>query len=270
MYSENALNIYTDGSSYSKPRRGGIGIIFIYTNDLGEDEVIQPFGFPGYKGATNNQMELKSCIVALKEALKLEDILSKVNKIIINTDSMYIVGNYKKAIFQWPKTKWLKSSGSPVLNADLWKELIKCIKKINKRVDFVWVKGHSKDKYNRVVDRSAKESAKSPFKNPLTVVDVRRKKSPNIVEVNSVKMRGQRITIRIITSEYLKVQKIYKYKYEVTSKRSKYFEKIDLIFYQELLKAGHSYLVSFNKNSKNPMISKVIKDYNVINNLANE
>jgi ribonuclease HI len=260
MGSENVLVIYTDGSSLSKPRAGGIGIMLIYTNAIGEDEVIKDFKFPGYKGATNNQMELKACIDGLQEALKFRDVLDAVNKIIIRTDSKYITSNYKTAMFQWSKTKWLKRSGGPVLNADLWKELIKCIKKVNKRVDFVWVKSHSKDKYNKAVDKLAKESAKSPFKNPLTVVDVRRKKSPNIVEVNSVKMRGQRIAIRIITSEYLKVQKIYKYKYEVISKRSKYFEKVDLIFYKELLRAGHSYLVSFNKNSKNPMISKVTEE----------
>jgi len=260
MISENVLNIYTDGSSYSKPRVGGLGIIFIYTNALGEDEVIKGFEFPGYKGATNNQMELEACIVALKEASQLDDVLNRVNKIIIHTDSMYIVSNYKKAMFQWSRNKWLKRAGSPVLNADLWKELIKYMKKVKKKVYFVWVKGHSKDIYNKEVDKLAKKSAKNPSKNHLTIVDVRRKQSRNTVEISSVKMRGQRIAIRIITSEFLKVQKIYKYKYEVISKRSKYFDNVDLIFYKELLKAGHSYLVSFNKNCKNPMISKVISE----------
>jgi len=257
---ENVLNVYTDGSSYSKPRRGGVGVKFVYISNLGEElEILLPQLY-GYKGATNNQMELQACITALKKASKLKDILVKVNKIVIYTDSMYVVKNYKIALFQWSKNKWYKNTGSPVLNANLWKELIKYIKKINKRVDFVWVKGHSKDVYNKEVDKLAKESAKKPFKKQLTIVDVRKKQSPNVVEVGSVKMRGQRISIRVITSEYLKVQKIYKYKYEVVSKASKYFNKIDIIFSEELLKCGHSYLVSFNKNSKNPKISKIINE----------
>lgn len=61
---DNALNIFADGSSLPRPRRGGIGIRFVTTNALG-DEVIEDHYLPGYKGATNNQMELMACIKAL-------------------------------------------------------------------------------------------------------------------------------------------------------------------------------------------------------------
>jgi ribonuclease HI len=67
MTIEDALNIYTDGSSFSRPRVGGIGIRFITTNELG-DEVIEDVELPGYKGATNNQMELYAGVAALKES----------------------------------------------------------------------------------------------------------------------------------------------------------------------------------------------------------
>ena len=65
MIDENALNIYTDGSSFSSPRRGGIGIIFVFPDYLNKEE--KEFAPEGYVGATNNEMELKACIVAKKK-----------------------------------------------------------------------------------------------------------------------------------------------------------------------------------------------------------
>jgi len=116
---ENALNIYTDGSSLSHPRLGGIGIRFVTYDSRGE-EVSEDVEVPGYKNATNNQMELYACVAALKEALRYKD-LSLFDSIAIHSDSRYVVDNYRKAMFEWPKTKWTTRGGPPVLNADLWK-----------------------------------------------------------------------------------------------------------------------------------------------------
>jgi len=69
---ENALNIYTDGSSLPHPRSGGIRIRFV-TDDAQGEEVIENVELPGYKNATNNQMELYACVAALKEALRYKD-----------------------------------------------------------------------------------------------------------------------------------------------------------------------------------------------------
>src|SRR5674476_981925 len=70
MLAENALNIYTDGSSFSSPRTGGIGMRLVLVDTCGRERV-HDFCPPGYKGATNNQMELKACIMALSEAKRL-------------------------------------------------------------------------------------------------------------------------------------------------------------------------------------------------------
>lgn len=75
MVYENALNIYTDGSCYSGPRRGGIGIIFITIDEAG-NEVVEEIELPGYQQATNNQMELMACIKALERACTHESIFS--------------------------------------------------------------------------------------------------------------------------------------------------------------------------------------------------
>jgi ribonuclease HI len=259
MIKDDLLNIYTDGSSFSGPRVGGIGIRFVTTNELG-DEVIEDVELPGYRGATNNQMELYACVAALKEAREYHD-LGSVNRIAIHTDSLYIVDNYKSAMFEWSGNRWRNREGRPIANADLWKELVKLIKKCwPLRVDFYWVKGHSKDKHNKAVDKLAKKSAKSPLNKPLTIVNVRRKKTRKSVEIGSVEMRRQRLAVRIITSEYLSAQRTTKYKYEVLSKGSRYFGNVDIIFSNESLKAGHQYEVSVNKNTANPMIMKVLRE----------
>ena len=127
MIHEDALNIYTDGSSYSGPRTGGIGIRFVTIDNAG-DEVVEDLPIPGYKNATNNSMELFACIVAIQKA-STHPKISFLNRICIFTDSRYVVDNYKKAIFQWSRQKWLTTSGSPVLNAGLWRQLVREIKK---------------------------------------------------------------------------------------------------------------------------------------------
>ena len=81
---ENALNIYTDGSSFSGPRRGSIGIRYV-TVDKHGDEVMDDLELPGHSGANSIQMELYACTVALKEALRSR-LTSGVQRVIIYTD----------------------------------------------------------------------------------------------------------------------------------------------------------------------------------------
>jgi hypothetical protein len=146
-----------------------------------------------------------------------------------------------------------------VLNADLWKDLIKQMKHCSPlRVNFFWVKGHSKDQHNKAVDKLAKKSAKRALNEPLSVVTVRRKITSKSVEVGSVQMHGQRLRIRVITSQYLRVQKLSRYKYEVISKNSKYFGNVDFIFSALDMKAGHHYEVLVNKISSNPTVTNVL------------
>jgi ribonuclease HI len=258
MIDETALNIYTDGSSYSKPRRGGVGILYIWVDSLG-NEISEALPHPGYAGATNNQMELMASICALKNSgVYLEK--GDFTKIVIYTDSQYIVTNYRNAMFGWPKMQWRNRLGKPIANAHLWKDLVRAIKNARKFVEFVKVKGHSKDKHNKAADKLAKESAKQPIMKPLSVVTVRRKLSSNATAPGSVPMLGQRTTIRVITSEYMPVQRTVKYRYEIMSKASEHYKKVDFFYSKEPLKPGHSYSVRFNKDNRNPGLLKVFKE----------
>lgn len=256
MTDENALNIYTDGSSLPSPRRGGIAIRFVFPEYMNKDE--QNFAPEGFIGATNNEMELKACIEALKQVSKFSE-LKQVSRIVIHTDSSYVADNYKTAAYFWSKNKWYKRTGAPVQNTEQWKELLKEAKKVRKRIDFQWLRRRSNE-HSRAVDKLAKQSAKNATKKLSGFVDVRRKLTNKSVEYGSVKMLGQKISIRIITSKYLgSPHNIWRYKYEVISKKSKFYQNVDIIYYPESLRKRYSYSVRLNKNNDYPQISKVLQ-----------
>lgn len=259
MFRKNTVYIYTDGSSLPKPRRGGIGIRYVYLNDDEEEFRIDLEEF-GYQSATNNQMELEAVIFGLKK-LNKQNIPIKFNLIEVRTDSQYITANINHAKYSWSKSQWKNKSDRPIENSILWKELITIISKFHVKIEIVWVKGHGKDIDNKAVDKSAKKSAKSILAPPIVPVKMRRKITSLKTSRGSIKMEGQKVQIHIITDEYMKLPKLCKYRCEVISKRSKYFGCVDLLF-SELhhLKAGHNYYVKLNSDMKNPRILKMFKE----------
>lgn len=88
-------------------------------------------------------MELLACIQGLNGAIGHSG-FGVVEQIHVFTDSMYVKSNVVRAKFEWSRRKWLNRDGRPVENAELWKELIRVLRKIPKRVEFEWVKGHAK------------------------------------------------------------------------------------------------------------------------------
>ena len=256
---DSALIIYTDGSCLHHPRLGGYGIRIYFPTILNKDVEFIDLDSPSYQFTSNNQMELLAVISALKHVESLNNLYG-VSRIIVFTDSQYVTENYNNAKYYWSRTKWFLKNGAPVQNADLWKELVKISSRIKTRIEIRWVKGHSKNIDNKAVDKIAKQSAKSRTKKLFKPMTVRRKLSPNIVNPGSIKSVGQRISIRAITDEYLSVQKLFKYKVEVISRKSKYYNCVDFVHSELLLKAGHSYLVSLKKNENLITISKVIKE----------
>ena len=251
----NALNIYTDGSSYSNPRRGGMAIRFVFPEYLNRDSKdVCP---PGYIGATNNMMEIKACSMALIESLKMA---REWNRIVIYTDSSYVCGNLSTARNYWSKNKWFKSGGAPVSNVAEWKELLKSIGRVGVPVDIVWIKGHAKDENNKAVDKLAKKSSLGKSNNPLKTVLIRRKTSGKMTETGSIKMLDQRLDVKIVSGEYLKEHRMSRYRYEVISKKSEYYGYLDFIYSKIPLRAGHDYRIKVNNIQVYPQIVSVIKD----------
>lgn len=258
---DDALNIYTDGSSLQSPRRGGIGIRFVVTDEAGREE-IRDYEEPGYRDSTNNEMEIWAAVMALrlvrKRAFPID--VSRHRKIVIRADSRYLCDNYSNALYAWRQHKWTKRSGAPVENVKLWEDLVTEVFKAEPlRVEIQWVPGKSSE-HTKAVDKIAKRSAKNPQNDPLTVRRVRRKLSPNSVEVGSVGMESQQLDIRVITDQWSQAQQLHRCKYEVLSEDSPYAGKVDLMWSGDLLDAGHHYRVLVNDQPGNPRIVEVIEE----------
>jgi len=162
MVYEKVLNIYTDGSSLPAPRRGGNRDSFCHPQRTQGMRLLKNVELPGYAAATNNEMELVACVTALQHAAG-HDQIHGVERVVIFTDSLYVKENVPRAIFPVAQAEVVEPRRRPLENATIWKDLVRAIKKTPKRVDFEWVKGHSKDPHNKAVDKLAKTSAKGHF-----------------------------------------------------------------------------------------------------------
>jgi ribonuclease HI len=260
---ERDITIYTDGSSHNGPRRGGIGIRFVTTDEDGIEH-IEDYPLPGYDQATNQVMELVAPIEALKAIIRGSAPIQtrSYRRIVVFTDSQYVVNGYESARFKWQADKWMTRDGNPVVHATQWKELLKLAHRTGYPVEFKWIKGHKSSPHNRAVDKLAKKSAATRTGRQVSIAKVRRKKTDRLVAVGSVQMLGQRITIRVIEDAYLRPQGMNRYKYEVVSRTSPFRGYMDLIFSDAdiHLSAGHAYHVRFNEDSRAPRVVRLYRE----------
>jgi|TARA_A200000113_G_C8817819_1_gene339420 ribonuclease HI len=126
MESDSLIKIYTDGACSGNPGPGGWGVFIENSGNVtelsGRDE-----------NTTNNRMELKAVI----EALKFFTINSKLT---IHTDSKYVMDGASRWIINWKKNNWKTAQKKDVKNKDLWIELDNLLNYHD--VSWVWVKGH--------------------------------------------------------------------------------------------------------------------------------
>lgn len=95
-------------------------------------------------------MELTAIIKAL------ESVKTNTHPIELYTDSKYALDGINSWITNWKKNNWKTASKQPVKNQELWKQLDELNQKFT--ITWHWVKGHSGDKYNELVDSLANEA----------------------------------------------------------------------------------------------------------------
>lgn len=136
------IEIYTDGACSGNPGPGGYAGILFYN---GKEKIVS-----GAKpNTTNNQMELLAVINSLK-ALKEECFVT------LYTDSAYVCNAITQDwITNWQINNWKNSQKKPVLNKEMWLELISLLEKHT--VKFVKVKGHSDNINNNRCDEIARK-----------------------------------------------------------------------------------------------------------------
>lgn len=254
---ENALNIYTDGSMLSHPRRAGAAVLFVLLDDEGNEEQREEV-LPGYSGATQNQMELEAPIQALKMVTGRHPPFdpSRYRKIVVKTDAMYVAENFGTAAALWSRNGWKTREGKPVDNAPQWKELVRLAvlsSKQGKRVSIVWVPG-KKSPRTKAVDKLAKTSARGGSPRQLNPAEVRRKRTDQPIEFGSVGMHGQVMIIHIFKSEYQRLHRLSKYWYSVMSEDSPYHGRASIIYSELHDLRRRVYRVRVNDDTANPRI----------------
>ncbi len=132
--------IYTDGACLGNPGPGG----WAWACEGGEsDSGAEPH-------TTNQRMELNAVLRA---------VLSNEGPLEIVSDSAYVVNCFKQSWWKgWDARSWRNAKGQPVANRDLWEPLILEFKE-RKNISFRWVKGHSGDPMNEMVDHLANLAA---------------------------------------------------------------------------------------------------------------
>lgn len=135
-----ATIVYTDGACSGNPGPGG----WAWAVPDGA------YASGAEAHTTNQRME----IVAASEALYAID-----GPVTVVSDSTYVVNCFtKKWYVGWQQKGWVNSKKQPVANQDLWRPLIEHVLDRGD-VTWRWVKGHSGDHWNDVVDRLAVEAA---------------------------------------------------------------------------------------------------------------
>ena len=146
MYSFKA---YTDGACSGNPGIGGWGVVLLAEKN---NEVVKRKELSGGSEiSTNNQMELKAAIEALKA-------LKKPTEITIITDSIYVKNGITEWLNSWKKNNWKTKSKKLVKNKELWENLEELANK--NVVTWKWIKGHAGNLENERADYLAREEIK--------------------------------------------------------------------------------------------------------------
>ncbi len=133
------VEAWTDGACRGNPGPGGWGALLRYD---GHEKRLHG----GECRTTNNRMELMAAIRALES-------LTRPCKVVLTTDSTYVMKGLTEWLPNWKKRGWKTAAKKPVKNADLWQRLDAAAQR--HEVEWKWVKGHSGHPENEIADALA-------------------------------------------------------------------------------------------------------------------
>lgn len=139
---EGVLEVWTDGACSGNPGPGG----WAWATRDGR----QASG--GEARTTNQRMEIRAAL----EAVRALD-----GPLLVISDSAYVVNCFRDGWWKgWIARGWVTSARKPVVSRDLWEPLVTLVEDRGD-VTFRWVKGHSGDPMNDLVDALAVEQSRA-------------------------------------------------------------------------------------------------------------
>jgi ribonuclease HI len=142
---QSIVEIFTDGACSGNPGPGGYGAILKYGEVIKEISGYHP-------DTTNNRMELMAAIEALR-------LLKRPSKVRLFSDSSYVVKGMTTWLPGWVRRNWINSKKQPVLNRDLWEELMKLSQP--HEIEWKWIKGHEGHEENERCDELARNAIRN-------------------------------------------------------------------------------------------------------------
>jgi ribonuclease HI len=130
--------VYTDGACSGNPGPGGWAW------------AAAPDGTPAASGGdartTNQRMEITAALEAVRRFAP--------GPVVVVSDSTYVVNCFRDRWYvKWEANGWRNAKKQPVANAELWRPLVELVRAGD--VTFRWVRGHSGDRLNDLVDAMA-------------------------------------------------------------------------------------------------------------------
>lgn len=157
------IEIFCDGgcrNNHLEKNIGGWGVVI-----KGTQGDLECYG--AITDTTNNRMELRACIEGLKRVRRTYV------PIIVVTDSMYVVQGVNKWHISWVLNDWKTSQGKPVMNADLWKDLLELVGRYD-NIEFEHCKGHADNEGNNRADYLVNVAMDKYAASIVSRLDVRR------------------------------------------------------------------------------------------------
>jgi len=141
------VTLYTDGGCRPNPGPGGWGAVVLHP---GRD----PIELSGAEAdATNNRMELRAAIEALKS-------LKGSTSVKLVTDSEYLRKGVTEWLDGWRAKGWKTAGKKAVANRDLWEALDR--EMARHEIEWHWVKGHAGNEWNERADELASAEIPRP------------------------------------------------------------------------------------------------------------
>jgi len=137
---DGARSVWTDGACSGNPGPGGWAWAVDGTGQPGTYDAGQE------DRTTNQRMEIRAA---------LEAVLANEGPLLVVSDSTYVVNCFRDGWWRgWLERGWTSTARKPVANRDLWEPLLGLFVERGD-VAFGWVKGHSGDPMNDLVDALA-------------------------------------------------------------------------------------------------------------------